>query len=208
MKLYDCKIAPNPRRLRIFLAEKGIAVETVEVDVLSGENLKPDYLRINPRGMLPTLELDNGTRIDEVAAICRYFEELQPQPPLLGSDPRSKALVVARQRHMEFDGMIAVSEVFRNSAPAFAQRSLPGFNGPAIPQLVDRGLQTVGRFFGLLEAYLGESEFVAGERFSLADITALCTVDFAGWAKLKVPEAHTNTRRWYQSVSNRPSAKA
>jgi glutathione S-transferase len=210
MKLYDCRIAPNPRRLRIFLAEKGIGLETVEVDILGEENLKPDFQRINPRGVLPTLEFDDGTRIDEVAAICRYFEEIQPQPPLLGTDARSKALVVSRQRHMEIDGMIAVSEVVRNSAPAFARRSLPGVAAgtPAIPQLVERGTGSLERCFRRLEEYLGQSEFVAGDRYTLADITALCTIDFAGWAHLKVPEHHVQTQRWYKAVSTRPSAAA
>ena len=109
MKLYDCKMAPNPRRARIFIAEKGIDIPKVELNIVEGENLEPEFLKINPRGLLPTLELDDGTRFDEVMAICRYFEEIQPDPPLLGSDAREIALVESRQRQMEFEGMIAGS---------------------------------------------------------------------------------------------------
>ena len=210
MKLYDCKIAPNPRRLRIFLAEKGIEVEKIEVDVLGAENLDSPFQQINPRGLLPTLVLDDGTCIDEVSAICRYFEELHPDPPLLGTDALSKALVSSRQRHMEIDGMIAVSEVFRNSTEGWDQRSLPGVAAgtTAIPQLVERGTASLGRCFELLNRYLGASEFVAGDRYTLADITALCAINFASWVKLPIPAQHANTLRWYKAVSARPSATA
>ena len=211
MKLYDCKVAPNPRRARIYLAEKGIEIETVEVDILGGENLQEEFLQINSRGLLPVLELDNGTRIDEVMAICRYFEDLQPEPPLLGRNALEKALVTNRQRKMEFDGMIAGSEVFRNQHENFAKRSLPGAGRdelPAIPALIDRGKQTLNRFFEALETYLEESEFVAGEIFTMADITALCAIDFAAWVDIKIPASHTRTLDWYERVSRRPSAGA
>lgn len=210
MQLYDCKIAPNPRRLRIFLAEKGISMEMTEVDVLGGENLQPAYQAKSPRGLLPTLVLDDGTVIDEVMAICRYFEELQPDPPLLGTDPRSCALVVSRQRHMEIDGMIAVSEIVRNSAPNFGNRGLPGIAAgvPAIAALVDRGKASLSRCLEHLETYLSESRFAAGDTYSLADITALCTIDFAAWADIGIPKAHVHTLRWYDAVSQRPSASA
>lgn len=211
MKLYDCAIAPNPRRARIFLAEKDISLPTIEVDILGGENLTPAFLAINPRGLLPTLELDDGTRFDEVMAICRYFESIQPQPPLLGRNAKEKAIVEARQRKMEFDGMIAGSEVFRNSNEKFAQRSIPGGGGepiPAIPGLVERGTQTLARFFKWLEIYLGESEYVAGDIFTMADITALCAIDFVAWVKIGIPPENARTLAWYAKVSARPSAKA
>ena len=210
MKLYDCAIAPNPRRARIFIAEKGLELTRVEVDILGGENLASAYLAINPRGLLPTLELDDGTRIDEVVSICRYLEELYPSPPLLGTTAIERALVSSRQRQMEFDGMIAASEVFRNTSPLFATRSLPGNPDgvTAIPQLVTRGNQTLVRFFAALEKYLGQSEFVAGDRYTLADITALCAVDFAGWSQIGIPESCAHTQRWYAAASARPSAKA
>jgi len=211
MKLYDCAMAPNPRRARIFLAEKGISLPTIEVDIVDGENLTPAFLAINPRGLLPTLELDDGTRIDEVMAICRYFEAIQPQPALLGRNAKEKAMVESRQRKMEFDGMIAGSEIFRNQHEKFAQRSIPGGGGdaiPAIPALVARGTQTVARFFEWLEIYLGESEYVAGEVYTMADITALCAIDFLAWVKLTIPPGNARTLAWYAKVSARPSAQA
>ena len=211
MKLYDCAIAPNPRRARIFLAEKGITLPTIEVNILEGENLTPAFLAINPRGLLPTLELDDGTRVDEVMAICRYFEAIQPQPALLGRNAKETAIVEQRQRKMEFDGMIGGSEVFRNQHEKFAQRSIPGGGGetiPAIPALVERGAQSIARFFKWLEIYLGDSEFVAGEVYTMADITALCAVDFVAWVKFAIPPHNTRTLAWYTKASARPSAQA
>ncbi len=209
MKLYDCKMAPNPRRVRIFLAEKGIDLPKVEVNLMEGENLKPEFLKVNPRGLVPVLELDDGRRIDETVAICRYFEETHPEPPLMGIDPVDKAIVESWQRHMEFDGLLAVAEAFRNSFPAFSNRGLPGTVGvPAIPQLAERGKASLGRFYERLEERLGECEFVAGPRFTIADITALCVVDFARLIKMPIPEGNKNSQRWYQAVSSRPSASA
>ncbi len=211
MKLYDCAIAPNPRRARIFLAEKDISLPTIEVNIFEGENLSPAFLAINPRGLLPTLELNDGSRIDEVMAICRFFEALQPAPPLLGRNPKEIALVENRQRKMEFDGMIACSEIIRNQHERFAERSIPGGGGdviPAIPALVARGNQTVVRFFKWLEIYLTESEFVAGDIYTMADITALCAIDFMAWVKLVIPPENVRTQAWYTKVSARPSATA
>ena len=210
MKLYDCAVAPNPRRARMFIAEKGLDIPKVEIDILGGGNLDPEYLAVNPRGLLPALQLDDGTLIDEVVAICRYLEELHPATPLLGTTPVERAVVESRQRQMEFDGMIAVSEVFRNSHPDFVRRSLPGDPRPtpAVAGLVERGRQTLTRFFDVLERYLDRSPFVAGERLTLADITALCAIDFAGWVDITVPQGNTNTARWYRAMSARPSAKA
>ncbi len=211
MKLYDCHIAPNPRRARMFIAEKKLDIEKVEVDILGGENLQDEFLAVNPRGLLPVLELDDGTRIDEVMAICRYFEELQPEPALLGHDMKSKAIITCRQRKMEFDGMIACSEVFRNQHEQFQKRSIPGAGKdiiPAIPALIDRGKQTLDRFFYWLETYLEEGPFLAGEHFSVVDITAVCAVDFAGWFETSIPEKNTRTLAWYEKISSRPSAAA
>ena len=120
MKLYDSKFAPNPRRVRIFMAEKGIACETEQVDILKGENLEEAYLTVNPRGLLPALVLDDGTVLDESVAICRYLEEEHPEPPLMGTGALGKAQVEARQRHMEFDGLQGAAEAFRNSFPLFS----------------------------------------------------------------------------------------
>jgi len=211
MKFYDCAIAPNPRRARIFLAEKGIEVPRIEIDILNGENLQPAFLAINPRGLLPTLELDDGTRFDEVMAICRYFEELYPWRPLLGRTPVERALVESLQRRAEFDGMIAGSEVFRNQHAGFAARSIPGGGDaaiPAIPALVERGRQTLVRFFDWLEERLSRDAYLVGDTLTMADITAFCAVDFVAWVDIHVPAGHAATQRWYAALGARPSAQA
>lgn len=211
MKLYDCAMAPNPRRARMFLAEKGITVPMVEVDIVGGENLQPAFLAVNPRGLLPTLVLDDGTRIDEVMAICRYFEALYPWRPLLGRTPVECARVECVQRRAEFDGMIAGSEVFRNQHPQFAARSIPGGGAqtiPAIPALVERGRQTLARFFDWLESTLTETPWLVGDALTMADITAFCAIDFAGWVDIRIPASHAATLRWYATLNARPSAQA
>ncbi len=209
MKLYDCQMAPNPRRVRVFLAEKGVDIPKTEVSIIEGENLKPEYLAVNPRGLLPTLELDDGSRIDETIAICRYIEETQPEPNLMGRDALEKAQIESWQRHMEFDGLNPTGEMFRNSFDPFKNRGLPGLeNVQAIPELAARGKAGVERFYERLEHRLSQSAYVAGERYTVADITALCVVDFASFAKMGIPEANTNTKRWHADVSSRPSAKA
>ena len=211
MKLYDSKMAPNPRRVRMFMAEKGVTCENQQVDIMGGENLGDDFLAMSPRGLLPTLVLDDGTVIDESVAICRYLEETHPEPALLGSDPVSKARVEARQRHMEFDGMLAAMEAFRNAFPGFRERGLGGNVGTveAIPALADRGKASLVRWYESLDRDLAESQYIAGDTFSIADITALCTIDFAGGAaRVPVPDACTDLKRWYAEVSARPSASA
>ncbi|MGH8595374.1 MAG: glutathione S-transferase family protein [Gammaproteobacteria bacterium] len=211
MKFYDCNMAPNPRRARIFMAEKGIKIPMVDVNILDAENLREPYLSINPRGLVPTLELDDGTRFDEVMAICRYFEELYPTPNLLGRTPVERALVESYQRKAEFEGMIAGSEAFRNQHEKFVDRSIPGGPHdkiPTIPGLVARGRQTIDRFHAWLEKTLAKSEYLVGDFYSMADVTAQCAVDFHKWIKVAVPEANVQTQRWYRAVAARPSASA
>lgn len=209
MKLYDFKMAPNPRRVRVFLAEKGIEIEKVQVDLPAGENLKPEYRAINPRCLVPALVLDDGTVIDESLAICVYFETLQPDPPLMGTDAKSRALIASAQRHMEFDGLMAVADAFRNSNPVFANRSISGSEGvPAVEGLVERGRGAAERFFTALNTTLGNSEYVAGDSYSIADITGLCVVDFAKWIQLRAGDEHPHIKRWYETVSGRASASA
>lgn len=210
MKLYDCAVAPNPRRARMFIAEKGLDIPKVEIDILGGENLGEKFLAVNPRGLLPVLELDDGTRFDETMAICHYLEELYPEPRLLGTTPVERAQIECMQRKMEFDGMIATSEVFRNQASneKFCYRSLPGVGDlPAIEGLIQRGTRTLERFFYWLEKYLDGNRFIMGDRFTMVDITAVCAVDFAKWVDINIPEENTNSLRWYEEVSARPSAK-
>lgn len=211
MKLYDSKLAPNPRRVRVFMAEKGVSCDTEQVDIIKGENLSDEYLAVNPRGLVPTLVLDDGTVLDESVAICRYLEEIQPEPPLMGTGAAGKARVEARQRHMEFDGLMGAAEAFRNSFPLFSSRGLPGSAGSvdAIPELAERGKATVLRFYRRLDEDLGASSFVAGDDFTIADITALCVVDFAtGAARVAVPDDCENLKRWHAQVAARPSAQA
>ena len=209
MKLYEYTMAPNPRRVRIFLAEKGIEVEKVQVDIPAGENLAPAFRAINPRCLLPTLVLDDGTVIDESFAISLYFEAMQPDPPLMGTDPKSRAVIASAQRHMELDGLHSVADAFRNNNPTFANRSISGSEGvPAVPGLAERGRAAAERFFTSMNNALADSEFVAGDAYSIADITGLCVVDFAKWIQLRLGDEHPHIKRWYATVSSRPSASA
>jgi glutathione S-transferase len=209
MKLYDCASAPSPRRVRIFLAEKGIAVPTVQVDLRNGEHFTAAFRAINPDCTVPVLELEDGTRITDAVAICVYFEQVRAAPPLMGSDPQEKAVITAAQRRAERDGFHAVVEAFRNSTPGMKGRSVPGPDDyEQIPALAARGRARVKRFFETMEAELAGRAFVCGRDYSIADITTLVTVDFAKWIKLTIPEQSVNLRRWHAEVSARPSAKA
>src|SRR5579883_1494394 len=208
MKLYDCATAPSPRRVRIFLAEKGISVPTVQVDLRNKEQLTPAFRAINPDATVPALELDDGTRINDAIGICVYFEALQPQPPLMGRNPQEKGLIAAWQREAERNGFYAVMEAFRNSTPGLKGRALPGpHDYEQIPALAERGRQRVAHFYEQMDARLAQSEFVAGTSYSIADITVLVTVDFASRVKLPIPQACQHVQRWHAQVSARPSAK-
>ena len=177
MKFYDCTTAPSPRRVRIFLAEKGISVPTVQVDLRNGEQFSPAFRAINPDCTVPVLELDNGTRIADIVAICRYFEELHPTPPLMGRTAEEKAVIEAWQRRIERDGFYAAMEALRNSTPGLKGRALPGSESyEQIPALAERGRARIAHFFAWLGARLDENEFVCGPQFTIADITGLVTV--------------------------------
>jgi glutathione S-transferase len=209
MKLYDCATAPSPRRVRIFLAEKGITVPTVQVDLRHGEQFTEGFRKINPDCTVPVLELDDGTRIADAVGICVYFEALQPQPPLMGRDARTRALIATAQRRAEREGFQAVTEAFRNFTPGMKGRALPGPDGyEQIPALAERGRARVLRFLETMDAELAGRDFVCGASYSIADITTLVTADFAAWIKLAIPEACSHLRRWHEAVSARPSAKA
>jgi glutathione S-transferase len=209
MKFYDCATAPSPRRVRIFLAEKGITVPKVQVDLRNNEQLTPAFRAINPDATVPVLELDNGTRITDAIGICVYFEASHPQPPLMGESAEEKAVVTAWQRISERNGFYAVMDALRNSTPGLKSRALPGPDGyEQIPALAERGRARIARFFEQMDARLAQSEFIAGARYSIADITTLVSVDFARWVKLPIPEHCAHLRRWHEQVSARPSAKA
>ena len=209
MKLYDCKTAPSPRRVRIFLAEKGITVPTKEVNLRAGEQFKPEFRAINPECTVPVLEFDDGRRIGEVVAICTYFELIHPQPPLMGVGAQDQAIVAAWQHRAEREGLWALADAFRNATPGLKDRALPGPNDyEQIPALGERGRARAIRFFEKLDKELRGHEFVAGERYSIADITTLVMADFAGRIKLAIPDELVHLRRWHRAVAVRPSAAA
>jgi glutathione S-transferase len=203
MKLYDSKLAPNPRRTRIFLAEKGISVPTEQVDMMKMEHKTPEYTAINPLQRMPALVLDDGTVITESLAICRYFEALQPDPPLFGRGAKEAALVEMWSRRVENNFFATVAAVFRHLHPAMKDLEVP-----QVPAWAEANKPRVAWFLELLDGELAKREFIAGDNFSIADITALCTVDFMKPARLTIPEGATNVRRWHAAVSARPSAKA
>lgn len=208
MKFYDCKTAPSPRRVRIFIAEKGIEMPTIQVDLTAGEHLSEAFRKVNPWCTVPVLALDDGTNISETIAVCRYLEEVYPEPALLGRDAREKALVAMWDHHFEIDGFLAVAEALRNSSPRMQDRALPGFASvEQIPALVERGKARVQRFFAELDERLKESEYIAGDVYTMADITAQVTVDFAAWIKLAPAPEHVHARRWHETVSGRASAR-
>lgn len=206
MKLYSWGPAPNPRRVLIYLAEKGIELEVVEAG--DGAHLSDSFLSRYEGRIVPMLELDDGTQIGEAMAICRYLEEGYPAPPLFGVNRRDRAFVEMWERRAEAEAFSGAAEVFRNAHPAFADRGLPGFDEPIaqIPALIERGKQRLARFYGLIERQLADNPFIAGARFSVADITTLCAIDFATKVgKIGLPEDCTNARRWHAEVSARPS---
>ena len=208
MKLYDAQ-APNPRRARIFIAEKGLDIPTEELSILEGENLTPEYKAKSRFGLIPALELDDGTVLTEVPAICRYLESQYPEPNLMGRDPIEIAQIEMWERYSEMSGSQAVGEYFRNGSAKLDDRGLPGITGiPRIEALIDRGARRLASFYEVIEQRLGESEYLGSDRFTLADITALCAVDFARMVKLGIPEGSENIERWHAACSARPSAKA
>lgn len=204
--LYDCATAPSPRRARILLAEKGIGHETVNVDLRSGEQLGEAFRRINPQCTVPALRTHEGAVLTDNAAIAAYLEALQPEPPLLGVTPLEKAEVASWNWRAEFEGLLAVAEALRNGSPAMANRALPGPRDyPQIPELAQRGVARVQEFLATLEARLQGRDFLATDRFSIADITAAVAVDFARVVKVKPGEAHPNLLRWRAGLAQRTS---
>ena len=208
MKLYQSESSPNSRRVRIFLAEKGLSIPFVAVDLGKGEQHSDAYRTINPRRVVPTLVLEDGTAIGEVPAICRYIEETNPKPALLRDTPKEKALVAMWERRAELEGFAAVMEAIRNSAPGLKGRAIAGpHDYEQIPELAERSKLRVKNFFAAFDDRLGATSFVAGERFSVADITTLVTVDFAAKAiNFSIPDENLSLKRWYEAISSRSSA--
>jgi glutathione S-transferase len=209
LKLYQSPGSPNSRRVRIFLAEKGLQVPFVVIDLGKGEQHSEAYRAINPRRVVPTLLLEDGTAIGEVPAIMRYLDEAFPAVPLLGATPEDKGLILMWERRAELEGFAAVMEGVRNKVPRLQGRAIAGpHDYEQIPALVERSVLRVKNFFGDLNERLGQVPFVAGKRYSAADITALVTVDFAKALELSVPADYAALKRWYETVSSRPSATA
>jgi len=211
MRLFDFALAPNPRRVRMFLAEKSVEIPLVQVNTREREQFEESFKAINPLSMVPVLELDDGTCIAESVAICRYIEEIHPQPPLMGTDAKNRAIVEMWNRRVEFLGYAPTAEVVRNSLPMFEDRGLSGVPAgvPQIPALVERGKQSLGRFFTLLDRQLADNQFVAGTAFTIVDITAFVTIEFAKRADVQIPDHGTdNVLRWHAEIASRPSAAA
>ncbi len=204
--LYDCATAPSPRRARILLAEKGVVHDTVAIDLRIGEHLGEAYRQVNPQCTVPALRTDDGLLLTDNAAITAWVEARFPQPALLGETPLEKAEIASWNWRVEFEGLLAIAEALRNSVPAMANRALPGpVDYPQIPELAQRGLARVHHFFLTLNQRLGDREFIAADRFSIADITAVVAVDFARVVKVKPGEAHPHLQRWRAAMALRPS---
>ena len=204
--LYDCTTAPSPRRARILLAEKGIVHDTVQIDLRSGEQFGDDYRRVNPQCTVPALRTDEGLVLTDNAAITAYLEARFPNPLLLGDTPQAKAQIASWNWRIEFEGLLAIAEALRNSAPAMARRALPGpVDYPQIPELAQRGLARLQQFLLVLNERLAGRDFIAADRFSIADITAVVAVDFARVVKVKPGEQHPHVLRWRTAMSGRPS---
>ena len=204
--LYDCATAPSPRRARIFLAEKGVQHATVPIDLRSGEQMGEAFRQINPQCTVPALRTDEGTLLTDNAAITAYLEARYPEPPLLGRTPRDKAAIASWQWRCEFEGLMAVADALRNSNPAMVNRALPGpVDYPQIPELAQRGLARVQQFFVTLDEQLAGRDFIAADQFSIADITAVVTVDFARVVRLKPDDSLPHLLRWRAAMAQRPS---
>lgn len=208
MKFYDCKTAPSPRRVRIFIAEKRIDIESIEVDLANREQLGTEFKEINPDCTVPVLELDDGTRLTEIFAICQYLDEAFPEPQLMGVSTVDRALVTMWNTKIEHQGLAAMAECLRNRVKGMQGRALTGPDDYAqIPELVDRGRRRFEIFMKKMDRHLKDSAFVVGDAFTIADISLLVAIDFAAWSKISIDEGMVNLRRWYEVVSARPGAQ-
>ena len=203
MKLYDGGRAPNPRRVRIFLAEKGISVPTEQVDLGALEHKSAEFMALNPLQRVPALVLDDGAVLTESIAICRYFEAVQPEPPLFGRGAREEAWVEMWQRRLELHLLFPVAHVFRNQHPAMKDMEVP-----QVPAWAEANKPRIADFLVFLNRELQNRQFIAGDRYTVADITGLVALDFMKPAKLTVEDSLSSIRRWHAELSARPSAAA
>ncbi|HUY39248.1 MAG TPA: glutathione S-transferase family protein, partial [Candidatus Binataceae bacterium] len=197
MKLYDFTLAPSPRRVRIFLAEKGITIPFEQVDIMRNANRTAEFYRMNPLGSLPILELDDGSYLSESVAICRYFEETHPEPTLFGVGAKERAIVEMWNRRVELSIFTPVGHVWSHLSPVSEGRTkrIKEFG------VIERDAAAAG--FAMLDRALGDGQFIAGARFSIADITTLCMVDFARTVDITIQTGQKNLARWYAAVSSR-----
>lgn len=203
MKIYEMKQAPNPRRVRIFLAEKNIPMEYVEIDLGKGEHLTPEFQQKNPLRQVPVLEFDDGTYLSESIAICRYFEELQPETPLFGTSPREKAEIEMWLRRLEFAFFVPTGMCFQHTNAYFAKIR------KTFPDWGEENRKYVLQFLDYLNSHLADHRYILGDQFTMADISAFCTMDFNKVINIRInPETHPHLQRWYEEVKSRPSSRA
>jgi len=209
LTFYDFTPAPSPRRARILLAEKGIDVDTVQVDMTKGEQLSDDYKKINPSCTIPALVLEDGTVLTDNAGIAAWAEAYKPEPALLGTTPAEKGMVMSWNARIDFEGFMPVAEILRNTSKGMQDRAITGpTNFAQLPELAERGRARLPLFWDALEQRLEGREFIATDNFSIADISALVCIDFSAWVKVAPGDDHPNIKRWHAAVSARPSAKA
>lgn len=199
MLLYHDKRAPNPRRVRIFLAEKGLEVETRDVDIMAKDHFSQPLARLNPFTRVPFLQLDSGQVISETIAICRYFEELHPNPPLFGTDAEQKAIIEMWQRRVELDLFYPIAQAFRHTNPHMAELEVP-----QVKQWGEANAEKLDVILSKFDTVLAEQEYIAGGEFSVADITLLVAIDFMRVLRRRLQDIHPNLQRWYSVVSARP----
>jgi glutathione S-transferase len=202
MKLYEFTGAPNPRRVRIFLAEKGVKIPYEQVDIAKGQNRAPEFLKINPMGGLPVLQLDDGTNLAESVAICRYIEGQHPEPRLMGIDAKDAAVVEMWNRRMEIEILAMMAGTFRNTSAFFKGRI------PQVPEYGEVCRAAATKRLEWLDTELANRPYIAGDRYTIADITALVGIDFGKPSDIRIQSNQKNLARWHESVSSRPSAKA
>ena len=202
MKLHEFAGAPNPKKVRVYLAEKGIEVSSQQVNIISGENRQPDFLKKNPMGGLPVLELDDGTFLPESLAIIEYFEELHPSPPMIGTTPLERARVRALERLCELSILGRIAVVFQNTHPLFAGRVKQSAD------TAESAKTALGQNLAILDAKIGSNPFVAGSKPTIADCTLFAAMGFAEFAQIQIDPAVKNVHRWYENFKKRPSAAA
>ena len=207
MKLYDFAPAANGQRVRVFLAEKGLKVPTVELNLREGQQFKEPFASMNPFNCVPFLELDDGTVISESVSVCRYLEELHPEPSLFGRNAVERATVDMWNRRIEIDGFMPILHAVRNKLPNFKGRVIPGTRNelPQLPAMVERGTDMLKVLLGRIDPQLAKSEFIAGPTISIADITGFFMMKMAGVLKMDIEDAYPNVFRWHQALSKRPS---